>query len=68
MTTNNPIPIDVKIDEAWQATVATITQPKHHEGHGSKNPKWGKGPSLLQQRDFLNGVNRDEYNQQFVQR
>ncbi len=25
------------------------------------NPLYGKGPTLMEQRDFLLGVNRDEY-------
>lgn len=28
---------------------------------GSKNPLWNKGPTLQEQRMFLQGFNREEY-------
>ncbi len=41
-------------------TIAAAAAPTRRK-RSDTNPLYGKGPTLMEQREFLLGVNRDEY-------
>jgi len=50
--------------EVTQSTAPQIDS--HKRKRGSNNHRYGNGPSLQEQRDFLNGINREYYTRKYI--
>lgn len=49
---------------AAAATTIAAAAPTRRK-RSDTNPLYGKGPTLMEQREFLMGINRDEYTKKY---
>jgi len=69
---NIPVSFELSLEDKSQQVLDSINirqeleTRRAKEGRGSKNPKWGKGPSLQEQAMFLQGFGREEYNRLYL--